>query len=430
MTTTAAPPQASQAGPTRHIAAQGNNVDGFLRYAREKYYPLSGTIPAAQSGGVPASNVTFSDVIPEVPAWATAITFEVTLPLALTLPAASSVKVSPYFPYSAVMMGLTLAGSPPWDQMSLAPWYLDDITSSRFFDPAGSGVVPGAESGQADSGPFVYSDGGFAPGGTITNAGGAPATTNGTATFRVTCRLQRNPRLLFGAVPMGDPENRPKLTMQLAALVGPSPEVNAFQDTANAGATCVLSGPATVSAIITGKSLDTLPPGVGSIPTPEVGMGLAVTYSTKTQASAGQIFKVKHSAAMLFEKVMHLLVNAEVGQRADYFANWLTGEQQSARVEYDAAQGTFNQYYRDVFRRYRRYLPKGCYVLDEVSGFDPDDPGRDPYDGQQTPDTGYAAEFGLAPTPAWNTALRIPVGTAMNGAYVAVYEFGLVNVPY
>lgn len=429
MTTTAAPAAPTQ-GASRHVAAQGANIDGFLRYARTKYYPLAGTIPTGAVGGVPASNVTFSDQIPAVPAWATSVVFEVTLPIALTLPAGASVRVSPFFPYSAVLMGLTLAGSPPWDVMSLAPWYLDNITNSRGYDPAGSGVVPGAEANDADAGPFAYTNGGFTPGGTITNGGGAPATTNGTVKFRVKCNLQRNPRLLFGAIPMGDPENRPKLTMQLAALVGPNPELNAFQDTAAAGATASLSAPATITAVIKGKSLDVLPPGIGNIPTPEVGMGLAVTYTTQTQAAAGQIFKMKHSTAMLYEKVLHLLINGQVAQRADYFANWLTGEQQSARQEFDASQGTFNEYYEEVFSRYRRYLPTGVYINDLVGGFNPDDPGRDPYDGQQTPDTGYAAEFGLAATPAWTTALRIPVGTGINGAYAALYEFGLVNVPY
>lgn len=418
------------AGGNRHVTQQGNNQDGFLKWARTRQYPLSGSIPSGSAGGTPASNVTFSDQIPTVPAYAKAITFEITLPINLTVPATSSVKVSPYFPFSSVLMGLTLAGSPPWDVISLVPWFLDSATSSRSFDQAASGVVPGAETGQADAGPFVYADGGFAPGATISNATGAPVTTSGTVKFRVRCRLQRSPRLMWGCVPMGDPENRPKLTMQLAALVGPSPELNAFQDTLAAGATAVLSGAATVTAIIEGLSLDLLPENVGTIPEPIVGMGLAVTYATQTQQSAGQFIKMKHSAAMLYEKIFHLLINAQVAQRADYFGNWITQEQQSARWEFDATQGTFNQVYENILRKYRRYFPTGCYILDMVSGFDPDDPARDLYEAQQTPDTGYAEEFDLAATPAWTTTLRVPSGTTMNNCYVAVYEFGMVNVPY
>jgi hypothetical protein len=414
----------------RHVAQQGDNMDGFLHYARTRYYPVGGSIAAGQSGGTPASNVTFTSDIPVVPAWMKSMTFEVTLPINLTVPATSSVKVSPYFPYSAIIFGLTLAGSPPWDLITLTPWYLDEVTASRGLDNAASGVVPGAEANQADAGPFVYSSSSFAPGTTITNATGAPVVTSGTVTFRVRARFQRNPKLMFGCIPMGDPENRPRLNMQMSALVGPSPENNAFQDPVGSGATAVLSGAGTVNIVIDGLSLDVLPPGVQGVPTPIVGMGLAITYATQTQNAAGQFLKVKHSAAMLYEKVIHLLVNGQLGQRADYFGNWLTGEQQSARSEFDATQGTFNQWYERTLKRYRRYFPKGAYILDLNSAFDPDDPSRDLYEAHQTPDTGYAAEFGLPATPAWTTALRIPTGTAMSGAYVAVYEFGTVNVPY
>jgi hypothetical protein len=423
-------PAAQPVHGNRHVAQQGDNMDGFLRYARTRYYPVVGSIAAGQSGGTPASNVTFTSDIPVVPAWMKSMTFEVTLPINLTIPATSNVKVSPYFPYSAIIFGLTLAGSPPWDLITLTPWYLDEITASRGLDNAASGIVPGSEANQADAGPFVYSSSSFAPGTTITNGTGAPVVTSGTVTFRVRARFQRNPKLMFGCIPMGDPENRPRLNMQMSALVGPSPENNAFQDTAGAGATAVLSGAGTVNIVIDGLSLDVLPPGVQGIPTPIVGMGLAITYATQTQNAAGQFLKVKHSAAMLYEKVLHLLVNGQLGQRADYFGNWLTGEQQSARSEFDATQGTFNQWYERTLKRYRRYFPKGAYILDLNSAFDPDDPSRDLYEAHQTPDTGYAAEFGLPATPAWTTALRIPTGTAMSGAYVAVYEFGTVNVPY
>lgn len=413
---------------SRHVTQQQANLAYFLRYARTREIPLTGTLPNGAAGGTPASNVSFSSQIPTVPAWATAMVIECTLPISLTVPANKTANVSPYFPYSAAMMQLKLAGSPPWDQLSLVPWWLDELTSTRFFDPTNKG--PSSEAAQQDAGPFVYSNGGFVPGGTI--AGGtAGSTTTGTVTFRTVVRLQRKPNLLFGAVPLGDPENRPQVIMQLNALVGPNPEANAFQDVAGgSGITAQLSAAGTVNVIFVAKSLDILPPGLQNIPTPTVGMGLAVNYGTQTQATAGQFIKTPHNAAMLYEKIFSLLINNAQGQRADYIGNWLTGEQQSARDEYDATQGTLNAYYERLQRRYHRFFPTGAYILDLISGDDPDNPARTPYEGQQTPDTGYAQEFGIPATPAWTTALRVAAGTGMTNCYEAFYEFGWVNVPY
>lgn len=418
---------AQAVAPNRHVDQQGNNLAYFLKYARKRPIAVAGTIATGQSGGVTASNAVLQSDIPTIPAWAVAMVIEVTLPIRLTVPAGATARISPFFPYSSMSMQLQLAGSPPWDQISLVPWYLDDITSRRGFDPSMTGVGP---ANQNDAGPFVYSDGGFTPGGTIVNGGGSPANTDGTVTFRTRVRLQRKPNLLFGAIPLGDPENRPSLKLQLGALVGPNPENNAFQDTAAAGITSQLTGPGTVNVLFECKSLDVLPPGLQEIPTPIVGLGLAVNYSTKDKTSAGTFLKMPKDAAMLYEKVFHCLINNQQGQRADYFGKWLTGEQQSARYEYDANAGTFNDYYAEVVRAYGRYLPRGVYVDDMVSGFNPDNPGLDPYEAHMTPDTGYAAEFGLPATPAWTDTLRIPAGTAIAGAYAAMYEFGLVNVPY
>jgi len=413
----------------RHVDQQNANLAYFLKWARTKNVGMSGTIANGVSGGTPAANVAFSTDIPEIPMWATALVLEITLPISLVVPAGATARISPYFPYSSMLMQLLLAGSPPWDQISLVPWWLDEITSQRFFDPTMIGPTT-APSAQEDPGPFVYSHAGFTPGGTIVNGGGSPATTTGTVTFRTRVRLQRKPNLLFGAIPLGDPENRPQLKMMLAALVGPNPEQNPFQDVAGAGITATLSGPGQVNASFEGRSLDVLPPGIGTIPTPVVGMGLAVNYSTKGPFNAGQMVKVSQDSAMLYKKILHLLINNQQAQRADYFGKWLTGEQQSARWEYDAAAGTFNQYYELLQRRYNRFLPTGCYVDDMESGENADNPIATPYEAEMTPDTGYADEFGIAATPGWNNALRVPVGTAVNAPYVGSYAFGLVNVPY
>jgi hypothetical protein len=413
---------------SRHIEEQNANLAYFLKWARTRYVPLTGTVPNAATGGTPASNVAFTSDIPEIPLWATAIVLEVTLPISLVVPAGATARISPYFPYSSMLMQLLLAGSPPWDQISLVPWWLDELTSQRFFDPTMIGPTS-APSAQEDPGPFAYSHAGFTPGGTIV-AGGTPVTTTGTVSFRVRVRLQRKPNLLFGAVPFGDPENRPALKMQLAALVGPNPESNPFQDTAGAGITASLSGVGQVNVVFEGRSLDVLPPGLDAIPTPVVGAGLAVNYSTKGALIAGQMAPVPLNAAMLYQKNFHLLVNNQQGQRADYFGKWLTGEQQSARWEFDASQGTFNEFYERMQKRYNRFFPVGCYIDDMVSGENADNPAATPYEAEMTPDTGYALEWGLAASPGWNNTLRIPVGTALATPYIASYAFGLVNVPY
>lgn len=408
---------------SRHVDQQGANLAYFLKYARTRPIPLAGTIPNGATGGTPASNVTFSDVIPVVPAWAKSIIIEATLPLTVVVPAGGTASVSPYGAYAALSMMLTLAGSPPWDQISLVPWFLDEITNSRFFDPGMTG--PGIETSQQDAGAFAYSNGGFTPGATLN-----PGTINGTVTFRAKVRLQRRPNLLFGCVPLGDPENRPQLKMQLGALVGPNPESNMFTTQTGGATTASLSSAGTVNVVFEGLSLDVLPPGLSSIPTPVVGLGLAVNYASQPIVQAGQLVKSPRNAAMLYEKVFHQLFNAGAGQRADYFGKWLTGEQQSARWEHDSAQGTLNEYYKRLLDRYNRYLPRGLYVDDMVGGNNADHPHEDPYEAQMTPDTGYAAEFGLPATPAWTNALRIPNGTGLTNAYLATYEFGLVNVPY
>lgn len=418
----------------QHAQQQAANLATFLQYARTRPIQIPGTIPTGSSGGTPASNANFSTDIPVIPAWAAYLVLEVTLPLTVTTAASQTTGISPYFPWSSLAMQLSLAGSPPWDLVSLVPWWIDYLTSFKYMDFADLG--PGGQTNQLDPGPFVQNNGGFTPGATIV-AGGSPVTTNGTVTFRCVCRLQRRRKFLFGAIPLGDPENRPKLTVQLSPLVGPNPEVSPFQSlSAGAATVASLSGQATVNAIFLARNLDIFPPGIDAVPTPTVGMGLALNYTTTNIGNPGQLVKMYKTSAMIYEKMLALVFNSTAAGfggtalRPDYFGKWLTGEQQSARYEYDATQGTFASYYEKLKRVYDRYFPVGCMIDDMVSGEHPEFPEASPYRAFMTPDTGYAQAFGIPATPAMTLAVRTPAGTPLNAAYAAQYDFGLVNVPY
>lgn len=414
----------------------------FLKYAR--IYPgivQIGTVPTAQSGG-PVSSVVWNKDVPEAPAWAQAIVLQVNLPITLTLPAGATATISPWFPFPAFAHNLVLGGAPPFAApMSGVPFWLDEQTSRRSYDVTDNDPtdIPAAwrdtGTGVGGTNPnYTISLAGLTPGGTVNNAGTVATNTNFTLVFRYRIRLgrsfanRRQPNA-YGMVPLGDPMNRPRLDMYLNALVGPHPEDNLFQDVAGAGITCQTNGAATVTACWEARSLDILPSGV-TVPSPLVVMGLAINSNSQAVQNAGQIQQVQHRAAMVYEKTFHLLVNGQKPVDPDYFGLWITGEEQSARWEYDANQANFWKIYDDYHRRYHRYLPNGVMVADYVGGADPERPGGDPYDGLMSPDVTYAALAGIAATPAMYTALRVPNGVAMSGAYVRTYSFGLVTVPY
>ncbi|MEM0142905.1 MAG: hypothetical protein QXL94_02990, partial [Candidatus Parvarchaeum sp.] len=100
----------------------------FLAIAPTKYFSITGTIPANVSNGS-AGEVTWNRPIPVTPAICTAIDYEVTLPVELTLEATTgAATVSPFAPYSAIANQLVLGGAPPWNMLEFTPWYLDGLT--------------------------------------------------------------------------------------------------------------------------------------------------------------------------------------------------------------------------------------------------------------------------------------------------------------
>lgn len=408
----------------------------FLKYART--YPgivQVGSVASGVSGGA-SSRVTWTSDVPEAPSWCEAIVLQISLPITLTLPAGATANVSPWFPFPAFAHNLILGGAPPFAQpISGVPFWLDEITSRDRYDTSDNDPtdIPAA---WRDTGPSAdtFSLNGITPGGTVVNSGTAVTNTNYTIVFRVRIRLGRswhnrvNPNL-YGMVPLGDPMNRPRLDMYLNALVGPNPEDNLFQDVSAAGITCVTNGSPSITAVWESKSLDILPAGV-VVPSPLVGMGLTVNSTPQAIQNAGQIQQIQHRSAMIYEKIIHLLVNDQQYVDPDYFGLWITGESQSARWDYDSNQSNWWKYYDDTHRKYARYLPDGMVIANLIGGEDPANPSATPYDGLMSPDVTYAAIAGIAATPAMYTAVRVPSGTSMNGAYVRTYSFGLVTVPY
>lgn len=419
----------------------------FLKYART--YPgvvQIGTIAAGSTGGVQSAVVWNKDV-PVAPSWAEAIVVQVNLPITLTLPANSTATVSPFFPFPALAHNLVLGGSPPFaSPISGVPFWLDEITSrSEAYDtsdndptdvPAAWRDNGGSAVGTSTNPNYGFNLNGIVPGGTIVNAGTAVTNTNYVLVFRYRIVLgrswhNRQSPNLFGMVPLGDPMNRPRLDMYLNALVGTHPEDNLFQDIGNKGITCAITTGLTGSVTLSweAKSLDILPSGV-SVPSPLVQMGLAVNTNPQAIQNAGQIQQVQHRAAMIYEKTFHLVINNQAPVDPDYFGLWVTGEEQSARWEYDVNQANFWKYYDDTHRKYGRYLPQGVLVADYEGGEDPKSPYETEYDGLMSPDVTYAGIAGIAATPAMYTAVRVPNGVAMVGSYVRTYSFGLVSVPY
>jgi hypothetical protein len=408
----------------------------FLKYAKTYDDIVQvGTINSGVSGGATAS-VNWNREVQTAPSWARAIVVHVSLPISVTLPASSTATISEFLPWAGLSHNLVLGGAPPFAApVSGVPFWLDDITNKERYDPSDTGPteVPASwryTGASTDS----YTIGSLVPGGTVVNSGASPVTNNYTLQFTYRIRLARsddnrtNPNM-FGYLPLGDPMNRPRLDMYLNPIVGPNPEFNLIQDIANAGITATLSSAGSVTLVWESKALDILPSGI-SLPSPLVQMGLTVNTSPTSIQNSGQIVNVPHRAAMIYEKVFHLLTSGQQNIDADYFGLWLTGEQQSARWEYDANLGNFWKYYNDVHRRYRRYLPKGVFVADLVGGETPETPYNSPYNGLMSPDVTYAAVAGVPATPAMQTSIRIPSGVTPSVAYCRTYSFGLVSVPY
>ncbi|MHB1472491.1 MAG: hypothetical protein ACYCV4_02510 [Dermatophilaceae bacterium] len=427
-----------QANPTQQSIAT------FLAYARTRAYPtLAGTIASGATGGGASSQVAWIPAdIPDVAAYAETLDLFCTLPITLTLPASSSVVVSPYAPYSVLQNYFTVAGQSQWEYMSGVPFWLDELTSYSWFDPLMSYPSSyGAISGQSDNGasqttgaawyPNGDGSGAFQPGATISNTASTQTTVSGTLQFRIRIRLRRRQANLQGMVPLGDPENRPQLFAQLSALVGTKPADNLFISTTGTTApTAALSATGNVWAVFNSKSLDLLPAGIAA-PTPAVQMAMQVnTVGSVSIPQAGTIIRVPHRTAMVYDKIFHILYNNQIAQAADYFGLWTTDDQQTARWSFDSAENSYQEYFEKLHDTYKRYFPKGCLIADLYSGKNPEFPASDPYHGEMSPDSGYAAIAGTRVTPAMNTAFRIPSGTTLTSPGIQVYSLGRVTCSY
>lgn len=429
-------------------------VDPFLRYARSQPLPVQvGQIAAGNAGGLATSFVSWNpNNIPEVPAWCSEIDLIISLPVSLTIPAGKSVYMSPWAPYSAFSVQMILAGSPEWpNNTSLVPFWWDEITGAENFDPMGVGPLTVADFDTNATGKITawYDRGPAATapafgGGTTTILPGQTVTNSGTSAETLHCilqwvsriRYQRKRTKMWGMIPLGDPQNRPVLKLQLNSLLGPNPENNLFQDSNPAsGATAAVdTAGVTVYSIFRSKSLDVLPQTVQQMQQPSVQLGLNLTYDNSFSIqNAGAIVWQYQRTAQIYTSIFHGMVNGNSPPAPidlDYFGLWLTQNQASARWAYDASAGTMQDYFSDLFHRYKRYLPKGLYVVDMDNGQVPEIPRETPYNGLMSPDTAYAAAAGVAATPNMATAFRIPTGTTMAGAYAAIYTLGLVRVPY
>lgn len=429
------------------------NLSTFLTYAATRDIAVVGTIPAGATGGTGFSAVTWQQDIPEAPVWCAAIDYEVTLPVTVTNASTTSLnfQISQFAPYSAFSNQFTIAGAPPWPMTELTPWYLDNLTRNddfdeAFMDNANLFVASAADNvgfevlGNRDQGSLgqsVYQSSTLYPGATI-SVGSAGGTSTSSMTFKFTLRqpLQRFRKALWGTVPFGDPKNRPRNQFQLNTLVGLNPLANLIL-TSNASLSAAVTAAHTVNVIAHYRCLgiDILPPGVGT-PTPTVGYGLALNPQNQTIQTAAQIQNIEHIDSAAYLAMHHVLLNGPSAGaplapiRASYFALWLTQEQRSARYAYDVSDSSFNDYFAQYARVHKEFPPLGVYSADLVSGDIPLLPSATPFEGIMSPDSTYAASFGVAVTPNLHTAIAIPTGTTIAGAQVECYNFEYVRVTY
>ena len=453
MAKTSTPTPASAGGPGT-----------FLTNAPRKFYTVQGTVPVGSGAG--NAQVTWNQQVPIIPAYCVNVHLQIQQQLKVVFAAnGDKCYISPFAPYSGWNNQLTLGGAPPWAPTELTPWYLDDIACRTNYDPSYPGLG-GANSGFPSTNfllnildlglsGWVNTIGSAAPavsltaasttdnlnpGVTVTNtSGGVNAALIINANFTVQMRLQRKRHLLWGAIPFGDPENRPNNIMQLLQLVGTNPEQCMFvsPSTNSAPLVATLNTQATVNAVYELAYIDLLPQGV-QIPEPTVGFGLQLTASTTSGLAAGAYSTVTHRTAQAYTGIHQLLMDGGAGGthtfpqpiQADYSGLWDDQDPQSARVQFDKTTNTFQMYF-DMWHRHKRTYPlKGQYTWDFENGVFPEIPSVDPYDAIMTPDAVYAQAFGVPVTPAMTTALRIPAGTTTVNPYIRTYSFGLVKVPY
>lgn len=421
------------ATPQSQAQAAANAITNFLHVAPKKYTAILGTVATGNQGGNTAT-VVWQQNIPVTPAFMTAIDFEITLPVTLTLGATTgAATLSPFAPYSAVGNQLTLGGAPPWPMTEFTPWYLDGNLPRVNYDPnyPGLGNNEGYFASILDQGPSKTNIGGSGslnPGTTVTNVTGAPTNTNYAFQASLRQQLQRKRHLLWGAVPTGDPENRPNNITQILPLISNLPEQSLF--VGGTLASVVTNGTATVNAVYELAYIDLLPPGMSTPPQPMVGYALQLIQFSTSGLNAGTIYPITHRTAMLYQAIHQILVNNQLPIRPDYWGLWDNQDQQSARWAYDAQNNTLQEWFTMVHRVYRRYFNTGHVFADMNNGLYPEVPGVTPYDGLMSPDANYAQAFGIPVTPAMSTALRIPSGTTVTNPYIRTYSFGMVKVNY
>lgn len=440
-------------------AAATAAINSFLSVAPTKYTAILGTVTGgtAVTGGATAT-VVWQQQIPIVPAFCTAIDYDVFLPLSVTqVTSAGTSIVSPFFPYSSLSNQITLGGAPPWPLTEMTPWYLDYAAKHIDYDNLYPGLgnysflstTPAAQTSYAipsntgkilDAGPVqgtwpapVYTPNiptALIP--NTTTATVAATSYANTTSFRVRQQLQRKRHLLWGAIPFGDPENRPYNLMQINPLVGVNPEQVSIVQGTGTGilANIAATGTAYVKATYELAYIDLLPPSMTSVPNPQVGYGLQLIQFSTTGLAAGTAQPITHRTAMAYTSIHQLLINTSIPVQADYFGLWDDQDQQSSRWNYDGQNNTMNEYFERYHRTYHHYPIFGHYISDFEGGLFPEIPSVTPYDAVMSPDSSYAAAFGVPVTPAMTTTLRLPTGTTASSPYVRTYAFGLVRVPY
>ena len=444
----------------------------WLRFARDDFTSMqNGVFPVSNSGSQSA-RANWDVTTPANPFWAYAIGMQFSLTLTLTMPAGSTIVLSPFAPYSGIGVQLTIGGGQAIQPMSLVPFWLDQLTSKREFDDVSYGPAQAANQySSALTTPATYGvpatnfflpewewDGSdltesagvmpplqitdqaavkYYPGQTIT-AGTGVTTLTLTFKFRAWMQLGRklygrNLEDLTGCIPLGDPANRPTLYVNINPLIGGFPEQNMFVAPSIGTITCVTHAatPCIANICWISKALDQLPDGV-SVGTPKVLS--AIEWNTNgglAIPNAGQFVNLIFDTAMVYNKRFHILVNNQLPISADYLAVWYSENQANARWIFDGTMNNMQEYYRNkVLRPYNRYLPKGVFVADLVGGEFPEFPRETPYRGEIVTSTTLAALTGLKPYPNAQTTIRIPTGTSLTAAYCNVYSLGTVPVAY
>ena len=401
-------------------------LNSFLAIAPTKKYAIKGTLAAGSVGPI-----TWQEQIPIIPAFCTSVDYEITLTVTPTI-ASGTATWSQFAPYCAINQQMTLGGAPPWPYTELTAWHLDQSMHRQNWDEAYSGL--GGQGLASNANPAFANTLDYGVSGRVPAFGADPGSAVTTAVaktfqFNIRQQFQRKRHLLWGAIPFGDPENRPNNLISLNALVGNNPEANLIQ-ASGGSTTAVTSATLTVTAIYNLAYIDLLPPSIGTPPAPSVGYGLQLTPSSPSGLTSGNLYKMTHRTAQVYTAMHHILVNGAAPIQADYFGLWDDQDQQSARWSYDASVDTFNEYFTDYHRIYGKYPYIGVYTAELDDGLVPQLPSVTPLRALMTPDASYAQAFDLAVTPAMTTTLRIPSGTSASNPYVRTYEFGLVRVPY